>query len=412
VLFASEFHRADLRWDRALRGGGGVRAAATLGFDRTRLDARRAAEDVMTAARVALERPLGARATLRVGADLVVDRYTGDPLPAFSDDDDVVARQTSIFGDRVDFATGARADAVLIPLDGVEVTPGVRFDVYGSGPARAFSVDPRLAARFDVTDHVRLVHAHGLASQPPAPPIALPAVAIARLEGGLQRSVQTSAAVEVDLPLDATASAGVFHHAFYNLNDALGTAQVEIIDIERSDTLLGKSSGSARGLELSARRKMSSRVAGLFGYTLSRSIRRADGRRFVSAYDRTHVLNCAVSVDLGRGVRAGSRFVFYSGIPAEAPAPAFPGQIVGAPPPRTPAFVRLDLRVEKRWTVGERGFVSVVLEALNGTLSREVTGYRCQTALARPGEALPSPGCAERVIGPVAVPSLGVEGGF
>ena len=54
----------------------------------------------------------------------------------------------------------------------------------------------------------------------------------------------------------------------------------------------------------------------------------------------------------------------------------------------------------------------MVLEALNATLSREVTGYACGTALALPGTTPRSPQCAERVIGPVSVPSLGVEGGF
>jgi hypothetical protein len=70
------------------------------------------------------------------------------------------------------------------------------------------------------------------------------------------------------------------------------------------------------------------------------------------------------------------------------------------------------VRFEKRWKVGQHGFVAVVLEALNATVSREVTGYRCGTALAFPGDVTPTPRCAERVIGPVAVPSLGLEGGF
>ncbi|HVJ93131.1 MAG TPA: hypothetical protein VM580_25195, partial [Labilithrix sp.] len=101
-----------------------------------------------------------------------------------------------------------------------------------------------------------------------------------------------------------------------------------------------------------------------------------------------------------------------SGIPMRPAQPAFPEQIVGIPPERTPAFHRLDLRLEKRWSIGKTGFVSLVLEALNATLSREVTGYACATALALPGAAPMTPRCSERVIGPVSVPSLGVEGGL
>lgn len=412
VLFASEFHRADLRWDHALGGGGRLRVAGTVGYDRTRVEARRAAEDVMTGARIDLVQPVTRGVVVRAGGDVVVDDYHADSLPRFADDDDVVARQQGIFADRTDFATGVRADAVLALVPRVEVVPGVRFDVFGSGGQRAASIDPRLAARFDVTDSVRIVHAYGLATQAPSTPVTLPAIAVAYLQGGLQRAAQTSAGVEADLPEDFTATASVFHNAFYDLNDALGTAQVELIDIERSDTLLSKSRGSAYGLELGVRRKLTRRLSGLFAYTLSRSMRTSEGRRFLSAYDRPHVINAAASYDLGRGWRAGARFVFYSGIPMTPVAPAFSGQVVGVPPERTPPFYRVDLRLEKRWRIGERGFVSFVFEALNATLSREVTGYRCGTALAVPGGTPPSPICSERVVGPIAVPSVGVEGGF
>ena len=412
VLFASEFHRADLRWDRQLSGGGSMRIAGTLGFDRTRIEARRAAEDLMTATRFELVQPVNSAVTLRAGADLVVDSYHADSLPLFADDDDVVARQRRLFTTRTDFATGIRGDAVIVIDKRMEVTPGLRLDVYGSEHARAIGVDPRIAARFAVTDKVRIVHAYGLATQPPSPPLALPAVSISRLEGGLQRAAQTSAGVEIDLPSDVSATATVFHQAFYDLNDALGTAQVQIIDIEKSDSLLGKTHGSAYGLELGARRKLSRTVGGLVSYTLSRSERTAAGHTFLSTYDRPHVFNAALSVDLGKGWRLGSRFVFYSGGPVTPQTPAFAGQNVGIPPSRAPDFVRIDGRVEKRWRVGAHGYLAVVLEALNATLSTETTGYQCGTQLAVPGLTRDPPPCTARVFGPVTVPSLGVEGGF
>jgi hypothetical protein len=412
VLFASEFHRADLRWDHAFGGGGRMRVAGTLGYDRTRLEARRAAEDVMTAARLEIVQPVNGRITVRAGADVVIDRYQSDSLPRFADDDDVVARQRRIFASRTDFATGLRADAVILVDPRVELTPGVRLDVYGSDQARAVGIDPRVAARFAVTDKVRIVHAYGLATQPPSPPIALPAVTIARLEGGLQRSAQTSAGVELELPSAISATATVFHQAFYDLNDALGNAQVQIIDIEKSDSLLGKSTGSAYGLELGVRRKLSRRLGGLLAYTLSRSERTENGHKRLSAYDRPHVFNAALSFDLGKGFRLGSRVVYYSGGPTSPETPAFPGQIVGVPPARAPDFVRLDGRVEKRWRVGARGYLTVVLEALNATLSTETTGYQCGTQIPVPGVTREPPRCAARLFGPVTVPSLGIEGGF
>ncbi len=412
VLFASEFHRADVRWDHQLGGGGTMRVAGTIGFDRTRVEARRAAEDLMTAARLEIVQPVSSAVLLRAGADLVIDDYHADALPLFADDDDVVARQRRIFATRTDFATGIRGDAVIVIDKRMEVTPGLRLDIYGSDQARAIGIDPRIAARFAITDKVRIVHAYGLATQTPSPPLALPAVSIARLEGGLQRSAQTSAGVEVDLPSDVSATATVFHQAFYDLNDALGTAQVQIVDIEKSDSLLGKTRGSAYGLELGIRRKLSRTVGGLIAYTLSRSERTADGRTFLSTYDRPHVLNAALSVDLGQSWRLGSRFVFYSGGPVTPQTPDFPGQIVGTPPSRAPDFVRVDGRIEKRWRVGAHGYIAAVFEALNATLSTETTGYVCGKQLAIPGVMRDPPPCAARIFGPVTVPSIGVEGGF
>lgn len=412
LLFASELHRLDARWDRATGRGGHLRVAATLGYDRTRVEARRAADDIVTGARFSLEQPVSAAVTLRLGGDATVDRYGGTPLAPFYDDDDVVARQRRIFATHTMFAAGPWLETAITLGDRAVLTPGLRVDVFGSDGFRAVGVDPRLSGRFAVTDGVRIVHAHGIATQPPSLPVALPAITIAHLEGGLQRALQTSAGVEIDLSEDIMLTTTAFRNAFFDLNDALGTAQVELIDLEKSDALLGKSRGVAYGLELGARRKLSRRLTGLVSYTLSRSTRTASGATVPSAYDRPHVASAVASYDLGLGWRAGARYLVYSGVPTAAPAPAYEGQLVGEPPARTPPFHRLDVRVEKRWRVGERGWVAVVLEALNATLSREITGYSCDRAIAFPGRPRPSPGCSERVLGPIAVPSLGVEGGF
>ncbi|HEY8079875.1 MAG TPA: TonB-dependent receptor plug domain-containing protein [Labilithrix sp.] len=411
VLFSSEFHRVDGRWDHGFASGGQTRVAATVGFDRTRVEARRDGDDLMTGLRASLEKPLGKNVLLRTGADITIDQYGGTPLPRFADDDAIVARQKEIFAERTDYAAGAYIDAVFRPLPFFQVTPGVRADVFGSGSAQALAVDPRLAGRIDVTKKVRIYHSYGVASQPPSTPILLPGITIAHLDGGLQRAIQTSAGVEADLPEDITASATVFHNAFYSLNDALGTAQVELIDIEKSDSLLQKSRGSAYGLELGARRKLSRKLTGIVAYTLSRSIRTANGKDFVSGYDRTHVGSIVLSYDLGRMWRAGARYVFYSGIPQTPNVSAFPEQLIGQPPQRTPPFQRIDLRVEKRWNVGQRGWVSVVAEALNATLSSEVTGYSCSTSLKIPNTTATAI-CNARIVGPISVPSIGVEGGF
>jgi hypothetical protein len=111
-----------------------------------------------------------------------------------------------------------------------------------------------------------------------------------------------------------------------------------------------------------------------------------------SAFDRTHVLNVAAAVDLGRGWRAGARFTFYTGAPTPAGQAATATGIPNGEPARDPAFYRLDLRLEKRWTLQKSRWISFVAETLNTTLHKEIV--------------------SNVEIGPIAIPSLGVEGGF
>ena len=84
--------------------------------------------------------------------------------------------------------------------------------------------------------------------------------------------------------------------------------------------------------------------------------------------------------------------VFYTGVPktldvrgAVAPPPA-------EHPARDPAFYRVDARLEKRWLLSRKAWISFVLEGLKVTLSKETFG--------------------SRQIGPVTIPSIGLEAGF
>ena len=69
---------------------------------------------------------------------------------------------------------------------------------------------------------------------------------------------------------------------------------------------------------------------------------------------------------------------------------------------RLPPFYRLDWRVEKRFDIGETGFVTMVLEALNTFLADETLGESCDEK----GR------CDPTTLGPIVIPSFGVEGGF
>ena len=107
--------------------------------------------------------------------------------------------------------------------------------------------------------------------------------------------------------------------------------------------------------------------------------------------------NLAVRLDLGRNYRVGGRAVFYTGTPKSSPSNGLIVPPRSSFPDRSPSFYRLDLRFEKQWRPSERGWVSFVAEVLNATLSRET--FSSTTG-------------PDRTIGPITLPSVGVEGGF
>jgi hypothetical protein len=127
-------------------------------------------------------------------------------------------------------------------------------------------------------------------------------------------------------------------------------------------------------------------------------------------FDRTHVVNVIGAYDLGRGWRAGARFYYYTGRP-------YSRRVFGyVVPPfndrRFPDFYRIDARFEKAWRVGEKGRISFVAEWLNVTLRKEATSVTCGSNARSVQEALASDDCTFDAIGPITIPSLGVEGSF
>jgi TonB family protein len=377
VLFGSEFYRLDLRHEHTFDSGA-ILSAVTLGFDQIHPPGtERNVTDRSIAARTAFRVATGKRALLRGGADVALDAFRTEKAPYGDPDDPRVQEFDRTFPSRDDLATGAWLDVVLEPIDGVEVVPGVRLDRYQSGQASAFAVDPRLSARFEVSPSLRIIHAYGIAHQPPSFVTPLPGLSPAELEGGLQTAFQTSAGVELDLPEEVVASVTAFNNVFFDMSDALGTNADEGGPFAELDQ---RSLGSAYGLELYVRRRLTKKLGGFLSYTLSRSTRSFDRTSAPSAFDRTHVLNAALTFDLGRSWRAGTRGLFYTGTP------------IRGEDERNPPFYRLDLRAEKRWSWGKTTWLSFVAEVMNATLSKETIG--------------------EREIGPVTIPSLGLEGGF
>jgi TonB family protein len=385
VLFGTEFYRVDARYDARLPGGGNIRTAVTWGFDRTQVADGRNTQDMLYGTRVELSRPLDDNVTLRAGLNLQHDDYSADDPQYVDPDDPGTQAFKDLFPPRHDAAAGGWFDLKL-RLGALEAIPGVRLDTFYSNGATAVSADPRFATIVHLTDDVRVLHALGLAHQPPSFIVPIPGLEVANLSGGLQRSLQTSAGLEIDLPWETTASVTAFDVLFMNMTDSIGVGQND-----NADSLIPRSEGSAKGVEVYLRRSLSKRIGGFISYTFSRSTRTVGDIKFPAAFDRTHVLHSAVGFDLSRGWRTGTRFSIYSGAPLRS-TPEGGEPIDVSDPPRDPVFYRLDFRIEKKWQLMGSVWLSVVLEMVNATLNTEtIDGNE---------------------VGPITLPSIGLEGGF
>jgi hypothetical protein len=385
----TQFHRVDVRWDHRFDADTKIRSAVTVGYDKS-VGSGGAVSDQSIAGRFDLEHRLGDASVLRAGGDVSIDHYLlgiSDPTLSFRDG-------RVLFPDRTDAVGGLYLDVELRPERWFVVRPGVRADVFHSLGATELAVDPRVAAEFQVSRHVKLIHAFGLAHQTPNYLPNLPGAQIAGLKGGLQTSVQSSAGVAVTLPEDLSGSLTFFDQDFFNLSDPLGFSRSISANADLADI---RSTGHAYGMELMLRRALTRRFGGILAYTLSRSVRSRQSIDTLSAFDRTHVASLALGYDLGRRIRIGARGVFSSGVPTETVTtngPTFGGD-------RAPAYFRLDLRFEKRWKLGRTGYWAFTAEVQNATASREIVGRSCNAVR-----------CTELGVGPLVLPNLGVEAGF
>jgi hypothetical protein len=440
TLFQTQFHRIDLRYDRQLPHGK-LRTAFTLGRDSSTVQQNRDVSSSLAGARTELEHRVSDGLLLRAGTDLNIERYevdfgTLDLSPS-------AERVAEFFATRNDVALGMRGDAIIALGPRLTLTPGLRVDLYGSRGDTAVGVDPRLALRTQVSSKVALLTALGIAHQPPSFVVPIPGIQPTGLASGLQRAIQESFGVETILGDGMVATATVFQNAFFDMSDPLGSLEpaqngcppglfpsetlagdrvrqpegnitcrprfpTDKLGPDRSggggqgadsnagrraaDAFTVRTMGKAYGFELMLKRKLTKKLGGFLAYTLSRSTRTFNGRSYVASFDRTHVGNAALAYELGRGFRAGVRFTAYSGLPQRTE---------DGPSARLPAFFRVDLRAEKRFRIAKAAWLSVVAEWMNATLNKEAVATTCSLR-----------GCEAQLVGPITIPSLGIEGGF
>jgi hypothetical protein len=433
-LLLSDFHRIDLRWEHVFANGDGhMRVAATVGYD-SQGAAPTYATDYSAAMRLQIEAKLSQTVRVRGGADARYDDYgfkQGAPVPGGEDIPSTANPPPT------NATVGAHGDVVWRPSPRVEIVPGVRFDVFqssrGTAPGATAhantvvpAVDPRLSARVTLANSVAWLSTFGVSHQYPAlrvgavPPQEVSVPGFPFGVSQLQRVAQASQGIEVALPADFTATLTGVLSGWSGLTDlTAGCVQLSPPGGPRQCPDDQPVHGRAYGLEFLVRRPLSKRLTGWLSYTLSRATREAHyltssgseaTATIVGDYDRTHVLNVMGAYDLGRRWRLGARFVLYTGSPYSDNWS--PGQ--GSPLPplndrRYPPFYRIDVRLEKRWSLGRERSMALVAEVQNVTLSKEARAYNCSgTQIGSTNSTT----CGVTDLGPITLPSVGVEAFF
>jgi len=380
-----EFHRVDLSFAHRFGPKARIVLATTGGSDRTRSDFG-FVQDTLFQGRLRYTLT-GQQAVLRVGGDVSVDDYRTEIDPTITEPE----RYADLFPSRTDAAGGAFADVVLFPQSQVRVIPGVRADVYSSYGDVMAAADVRLAAEHDLYPWLMARHAFGTAHQAPSFVPNLPGAQVGGLRGALQESIQASSSFDFKLPWEVTLSVGGYANVTTDLSDPIGGSQTFDFDETSANVrVLGRSVG----LETFLKRPLTRRLGGLISYTFSTTLRSDEKISTLAGYDRPHVLNAALTYDLGRHWQASGKVAFASGIPGRRIT--LDGYVFDDD--RAPPLARLDVKVAKRWYVSEHFNWGVYAEVLNATYSPTVTR---RTYLRQ--------GWRNEGTAPIIIPSIGVD---
>jgi hypothetical protein len=394
----TRFHRVDLRYDHTWRDGR-FRVATTIGDDRTAartfgllstpfsIGANDALTETSVRVRFELAQRLGsARLSAGVDANGLVDHSGSASVPP--------SQQVS----------GAFVDLEVRASERVTMVVGARVDAYQSPRGLTASADPRLAMRIRVTPNLTSITTVGIAHQPPTYLLPVPGLRLDPADG-LQSAYQYAQGAEFRLPLALTATVTAFYNADRGMNDFVSDCGALAINC----SVVSRVDGSTYGLEVIVQRSFSEKLSGWLSYTLSRAERNIEGLPFLSPFDRTHELSVVLRYDFGNGIDLGVRGTYYTGRP-EIPSVLLQGQSLpvafgagGVPQYRLPDFYRIDLRAAKRWPLGGGRWLAAVAEFFDATLNREAVDFKCSIAAGR---------CTAEHVGPIALPSIGLEGGF
>jgi TonB dependent receptor/TonB-dependent Receptor Plug Domain len=358
-----DFHRLDLRWSTPL-GPGRLQVGTALGADRSSVSL----DPVVKLPVNIRTKSVAPRASyLAIGkhyeAEAGVDAEVLWLNPNSARED---ARGQALFQDRMAAAAGGYLSMTWRPIERLEITPAMRYDLFFEGDAERYEPGPRLLVRFRPFAETWLKAQVGRYAQTASLPVAVPGFESFGLAAiGTQTSKQGSVGVEQAFGDALSFDVSGFYQRL-KLTDLLSVFNYDPQD----PRLLELRDGESYGVEVMIRRPPSHRFYGWLAYTWSKSLRLIGPSRSkaYSDWDQRHVLNLVAGVRLPAGFGLGARFHLNTG----RPYPVFDDDNP-APPDyiRLPTFYQLDLRARKRF-VFDNFELEVYVEAVNATLTKQV----------------------------------------
>jgi TonB family protein len=343
---------------------------------------------------------------LTAGADLVAWFFEGTyrgPAPGQAEGDPTQnnplssQRLISASDDSIDvLRPAAYAELGFRPVDALLLMPGVRVDYLGD--TKHYAVDPRFAARYELSPTLALKAGVGSFSQMPEWWQTLPSVGNPRLKA--YRALQTSAGIEQKFGEHGKLSL----EGFYKHLSGVVVATPD----DSAPHLENDGGGRIYGAEISAETRWAGSGSAYLAYTLSRSERNEHGGAYrLFDNDQTHILSLVGTQGLGKGWEVGARFRLVSGNPTtpvtgsvyDARSGVYVPEYGPTGSDRNPMFQQLDLRVEKGFKAGPVK-LAVYLDVQNVYNAKNYEGRRYSFDYSK----------SEAVSGLPLMPNLGLRG--
>jgi hypothetical protein len=291
-------------------------------------------------------------------------------------DPDFAAQDRRVIG-------GAFVDTNVAPLGWLDLSLGLRVDVWNTGGHRDASVSPRARATFHVHELADVFVGWGLGSMPATFAIPLPGLGDVPLEPGLQRANQTEGGVRLFLPHDLMFETRGYVNFYRDLRFVDIFTDPQITDDPNlgpipAGVLDDSADGKSYGLELLLQRPFDVGLSTLVSYTLGFSdltgtalLLNMPSQAFdyTPSYDVRHIMNAVLAWQAKFGLIIAARVFARSGR-AEGWLWLDEFGVVQQYVQRVPWFTRLDAQIAYEWAKPGRR-MRIALEWINITRARD-----------------------------------------